>query len=59
MELICDEPSVTLAAGLMTVAELDRVLGISATIDLMVGPLALAGAKGRPYGAAECGGGLG
>ena len=53
MELVCDEPNLTPAAGLVTVAELDRVLGVSATIDAMVGPLALAGARGRPYGAAD------
>lgn len=53
VEFVCDEANLTPAAGLVTVAELDRVLGISATIDSVVGPLARPGARGRPYGAAD------
>ena len=53
VELVCDDPNLTPAAGLVTVAELDRVLGMVATIDEAVGPLAKPGAKGRPYSAGE------
>ena len=53
MELVCDDPNLTPAAGLVTVAELDRVLGMVETIDEAVGPLARPGARGKPYSAGE------
>ena len=33
VELVCDDPNLTRAAGLATVFQLDRVLGIIAVID--------------------------
>lgn len=50
---LCDDPNLTPAVGLITVAELDRVLGICPRIDATVGPLALPGARGRPYRASD------
>lgn len=53
VEFVCDDPNLTSAAGLVTVAELDRVLGMVSTIDEMVGPLARPGARGCPYTAGD------
>jgi hypothetical protein len=46
VDLVCDDPNLTPAVGLLMVAELDRVLGISKTIDGLVGSLARPGARG-------------
>ena len=48
VELVCDDPDLTPATGLMTVAELDRVLGMVEMIDEVVGPLARPKARGKP-----------
>lgn len=48
IEFRCDDPNLTPAAGLVTVAELDRVLGITAVIDEQVGSLYRPGARYRP-----------
>ena len=53
IEFLCDDPNLTAAAGLVTVAELDRVAGIAAHIDAAVGPLAAPRARGRPYRARD------
>lgn len=53
VEFCCDDPNLTPAAGLVTVAELDRVAGIAAHIDASVGPLASPRARGRPYRASD------
>lgn len=53
VELVCDDPGLTPAAGLVTVAELDRVLGMVETIDEAVGPLARPKARGKPYTAGQ------
>ena len=53
VEFVCDDPNLTPSAGLATVAELDRVLGIASTINAGVGPLTRPGARGRPYTAAD------
>ena len=53
IELGCDDPNITPAVGLVTVAELDRVVGIRSRIDAVVGRLARPGARGRPYGAGD------
>jgi hypothetical protein len=53
IEFRCDDPNLTPAAGLATVAELDRVLGIIAVIDEQVGSLYRAGARYRPFSAGE------
>jgi hypothetical protein len=46
MDVMCEEPNLTATLGLVTVAELDWVLGISKTIDALVGPLAGPRARG-------------
>jgi hypothetical protein len=53
VELVCDEPDLTPAAGLVTVAELDRVLGMVETIDEAVGSLARPKARGKPHTAGQ------
>lgn len=53
VEFACDDPSITPAVGLVTVAELDRVLGMVQTVDEAVGPLARPGARGKPYTAGQ------
>lgn len=54
VEFLCDDPNLTPAAGLVTVAELDRVAGIAAQIDAAVGPLASPRARViRPYQASD------
>ena len=53
IEFRCDDPNLTPAAGLVTVAELDRVLGITAVIDEQVGSLYRPGARYRPFSAGE------
>jgi len=54
VEFLCDDPNLTPAAGLITVAELDRVAGIAAQIDAVVGPLASPRARVvRPYQASD------
>jgi hypothetical protein len=53
VELCCDDPNLTPAAGLVTVAELDRVVGIGERIERAVGRLASPGARGTPFGARE------
>ena len=49
----CDDPNLTPAVGLATVAELDRVVGIIAEIDEQVGSLYRPGARYRPFSAGE------
>lgn len=51
VEFCCDDPNLTVAAGLVTVAELDRVLAIVATIDEQVGSLYRGRARHTPYSA--------
>ena len=53
VEFVCDDPNLTPAAGLLTVAELDRVLGMVQTVDEAVGSLARPAARGKPYTAGE------
>jgi len=53
VEFRCDDPNLTPAAGLATVAELDRVLGLMDMIDAQVGSLYRPGARHRPYSAGE------
>lgn len=53
IELRCDDENLTPAAGLVTVAELNRVVGISARIDHAVGRLAATRARGAPFGASD------
>lgn len=53
VEFRCDDANLTPAAGLVTVRELDRVLGITAAIDERVGSLYRPGARRTPYSAGE------
>ena len=53
IEFRCDDPNLTPAAGLVTMRELDRVLGIISTIDEKVGSLYRPGARHTPYSAGE------
>ena len=53
VEFRCDDPNLTPAVGLLTVAELDRVVGIIATIDEQVGSLYRPGARYKPFSAGE------
>jgi hypothetical protein len=53
VELCCDDPNLTPAAGLVTVAELDRVLGLVDLIDDQVGSLYRRSARYRPCSAGE------
>jgi len=53
VEFRCDDPNLTPAAGLATVRELDRVLGLVELIDDQVGSLYRRSARYRPYSAGE------
>jgi hypothetical protein len=53
IEFRCDDANITASVGLVTVAELDRVVGIRSRIDAVVGRLARPGARGRLYGAGD------
>jgi hypothetical protein len=58
IEILCDDPNLTPAAGLALVAELDRILGIAKVIDEEVGPIKARaqghGAGGLLLSMAEC-----
>lgn len=58
IEILCDDPNLTPAAGLALVAELDRILRIAETVDEEVGPIKTRaqghGAGGLLLSMAEC-----
>ncbi len=53
VEFRCDDPNLTPAAGLATVAEFDRVIGIKEVINEQVGSLYRPGARYQPYSASD------